>query len=342
MGGFRFNGCGVTDHFKRIKTLGMHNCPTCKKLREFTLDEANQKIDILWIPTLTLKSRYAVKCKNCKTGEFCSTEWAGYLMNLKDCPNIIFESEATERGWTPETKSFLGTAQQPAGAAIQTQTVSPDTSTRAEQTNTQSSSVQSGQTDMQPSSTQSKQTDTQHSSAQSAQSDSQPASAVAMQSTSRIGEIGNGSNSVFFKCSYCGVRQLREGNFCAYCGKPAPVPESPKQNASANESAVRAAAKTVVDAHQDMESVVENVLDAMRSDTHGTKIQAMQDSDVSTNGSNIICPNCGNKQDAGSKFCFQCGRKMDAKSSEEKTCPHCGAKVNKGMLFCMECGTRMT
>lgn len=94
MGGFRFNGCGVTDHFKHIKSLGMHVCPNCKKLSEFTLDEANQKIDVFWIPTLTLKSRYAVMCKKCKNGEFCSVEWAGYLMNQTADQEVIFESVA--------------------------------------------------------------------------------------------------------------------------------------------------------------------------------------------------------------------------------------------------------
>lgn len=94
MGGFRFNGCGVTDHFKQIKSLGTHICPNCNKLSEFTLDEANQKIDVFWIPTLTLKTRYAVMCKKCKNGEFCSVEWAGYLMNQTADQEVIFESAA--------------------------------------------------------------------------------------------------------------------------------------------------------------------------------------------------------------------------------------------------------
>lgn len=94
MGGFRFNGCGVTDHFKHIKSLGTHICPNCNKLSEFTLDEANQKIDVFWIPTLTLKSRYAVMCTKCKNGEFCSVEWAGYLMNQTADQEVIFESAA--------------------------------------------------------------------------------------------------------------------------------------------------------------------------------------------------------------------------------------------------------
>lgn len=108
MGGFRFNGCGVTDHFKNIKSLGTHICPKCRTLAEFTLDEANQKIDVLWIPTVTLKTRYAVMCKKCENGEFCSVEWAGYLMNQTQRPEIIFESEATAKGWSASALSFKG------------------------------------------------------------------------------------------------------------------------------------------------------------------------------------------------------------------------------------------
>ncbi|MCH5248956.1 MAG: zinc ribbon domain-containing protein [Lachnospiraceae bacterium] len=94
MGGVRVNGCGVTDHFKRIKSLGVHVCPKCKRPAEFTLDEAKQKIDVLWIPTFTLKSRYAVMCSNCKNGQFCSDEWAGHLLNQTETPKIIFEGAA--------------------------------------------------------------------------------------------------------------------------------------------------------------------------------------------------------------------------------------------------------
>lgn len=109
-----------------------------------------------------------------------------------------------------------------------------------------------------------------------------------------LAEMASGSGKPeFFKCAHCGVTQLREGDFCAYCGKPAPALEPPKQNASSNTGVV-------------------------------------------------ICPSCGNRQEAGSKFCFQCGQKLAAEPPRVRNCPHCGAKVMDGMLFCMECGTRLT
>lgn len=98
MGGFRFNGCGVTEHFKHIKSLGTHQCPNCNKLAEFSLDQVNKKVDVFWIPTLTLNSQYAVMCKNCEMGQSCSMEWAGHLMKQTSRPDIIFESDARANG----------------------------------------------------------------------------------------------------------------------------------------------------------------------------------------------------------------------------------------------------
>lgn len=184
MGGFRFNGCGVTDHFKCIKSLGMYQCPHCKKITEYTLDEANQKVDVFWIPTLTLKSRYAVMCKKCQNGEFCSTEWAGYLLNQTARQEIIFESEARAKGWTTETRSFqeMGVQQ-----AIPEQPVLSD---------------------IQP-----------------VQSVARSVPEAAARDASQASDVNDNDLPKFFKCPYCGVTQMREGDFCAYCGKSAPEPE---------------------------------------------------------------------------------------------------------------------
>lgn len=106
MGGFRVNGCGVADHFKKIKSLGTHVCPDCKNSAEFFLEEVKQKIDIIFIPTLTLKSQYAVMCKKCRRGSLCSTEWAGYLLRQTEEPKVIFENDAEAKGWSKEYGGF--------------------------------------------------------------------------------------------------------------------------------------------------------------------------------------------------------------------------------------------
>ena len=46
------------------------------------------------------------------------------------------------------------------------------------------------------------------------------------------------------------------------------------------------------------------------------------------------CPKCGASVEKGSKFCPECGQKMNA----SKTCAKCGAILNANAKFCQECG----
>jgi class 3 adenylate cyclase/tetratricopeptide (TPR) repeat protein len=50
----------------------------------------------------------------------------------------------------------------------------------------------------------------------------------------------------------------------------------------------------------------------------------------------VICPNCSTENDAGSKFCNECGAPLAA------ACPNCGATNKPGAKFCNECGTTLT
>ena len=51
----------------------------------------------------------------------------------------------------------------------------------------------------------------------------------------------------------------------------------------------------------------------------------------------ITCPNCNAEVPEGSKFCLECGTKIELLNENEMLCPVCGKKTNKGK-FCMECG----
>lgn len=81
MGGFTIDGCGATDRFYAIKELGVFTCPYCHKEVRFTLDEVKRKVDIFFIPTATLSTKYAIMCKNCERGDYISEDDKISLMN---------------------------------------------------------------------------------------------------------------------------------------------------------------------------------------------------------------------------------------------------------------------
>jgi len=239
MGGFRFNGCGVTDHFKKIKSLGLHMCPMCKRASEFFLEEAKQKIDIVFIPTLTLRSRYAVMCSKCGQGEPCSDQWAVNLINGTVPGAIVFESEAQKP--SPPQRS-------------------------------PPSVVEGKRLPEAP----------------------QPQPAV-RQETGSQAKRADGIPS-FFKCSYCGVTQMREGDFCAYCGKPAPT------DPDAREQPERA--KGALPAQRICPSCgCQQPPNSKFCSTCGQALAAQQPEER-------ICPGCGAKDTTGLPFCMVCGRKL--------------------------------
>ena len=49
----------------------------------------------------------------------------------------------------------------------------------------------------------------------------------------------------------------------------------------------------------------------------------------------IPCPNCGKPNAAGTKFCGDCGAKME---TAKVPCVKCGAELREGAKFCSECG----
>lgn len=80
MGGYRVNGCGWSDRLKTIRTLGTFYCPTCGKPTVFTLDKVSTKVDVLWIPTVTLKTKHAIVCSVCKNGKICPPEMVNKII----------------------------------------------------------------------------------------------------------------------------------------------------------------------------------------------------------------------------------------------------------------------
>jgi Double zinc ribbon/Adenylate and Guanylate cyclase catalytic domain len=48
------------------------------------------------------------------------------------------------------------------------------------------------------------------------------------------------------------------------------------------------------------------------------------------------CPRCQAENDAGARFCEECGGRLEA------ACPSCGAPVTPGKKFCRSCGAALT
>lgn len=51
------------------------------------------------------------------------------------------------------------------------------------------------------------------------------------------------------------------------------------------------------------------------------------------------CPNCHTKLAANTKFCPECGNKIEVKKSA--FCTECGAPINPGSKFCSSCGAKI-
>lgn len=69
-----------------------------------------------------------------------------------------------------------------------------------------------------------------------------------------------------------------------------------------------------------------------------TKSPAPQHTDTApahSASASIKCPSCGARLPASSKFCNECGTKI------QTSCPQCGASLPPGSKFCNECGTKL-
>jgi membrane protease subunit (stomatin/prohibitin family) len=56
----------------------------------------------------------------------------------------------------------------------------------------------------------------------------------------------------------------------------------------------------------------------------------------------VICPKCGAKVPATSKFCPECGTTLTPLAAGTMTCPKCGKTIPAGSKFCPECGEKIS
>lgn len=73
-----------------------------------------------------------------------------------------------------------------------------------------------------------------------------------------------------------------------------------------------------------------------QSETHNEHVQTAQ-----KNQDLISCQHCHAMIPKGSKFCSECGTKVEVPAAKGKFCPQCGTPAKEGMKFCAECGTKL-
>lgn len=88
MGGFTINGCGAADSFYPIKDLGEFYCPECRQKRQMCLMEVKRKIKVLYIPTVSINTKYAVGCRSCENGYYISDQQKDDLIYGRAWPEI--------------------------------------------------------------------------------------------------------------------------------------------------------------------------------------------------------------------------------------------------------------
>ncbi len=90
-----------------------------------------------------------------------------------------------------------------------------------------------------------------------------------------------------------------------------------------------------IDAHKNLIMETETQIRVMKEEAPVPHV-------ASTMVGSINCPACGKQNNPGTKFCCECGGKLETPlQPQARICPSCKAVVGEGINFCCECGTRI-
>ena len=93
--------------------------------------------------------------------------------------------------------------------------------------------------------------------------------------------------------------------------------------------------------HFDAAAEAQAEIDRIRAENEAAKAAAAAAQAAPTAPAGLTCTGCGTVNNPGTKFCCNCGTKLEPPAPPEpKTCPACGAEVAEGMKFCGECGAK--
>lgn len=97
--------------------------------------------------------------------------------------------------------------------------------------------------------------------------------------------------------------------------------------------------------HYQKNGFLENLFNVMNSRSHSDRYYQnyppqypdypMANQPIS-NQNILICKKCNSKIPTGSKFCLECGEKVN----DCLFCPDCGERLPSNAKFCMKCGTK--
>ena len=94
-------------------------------------------------------------------------------------------------------------------------------------------------------------------------------------------------------------------------------------------------------AHYDAAAEAQAEIERIRAENEAAKAAAAAPIVPPPAPAGIVCTACGTANNPGTKFCCNCGNKLEIPAPPApKTCPNCGATIAEGMKFCGECGTR--
>lgn len=138
MGGFTVNGFGAADSYYPLKPVGNFYCKCCRKEQQFSVMELKRKIKILYIPTVSLYSKFAVACDKCKNGYYIDeaskvallygmavvtgiTENGPEIVNLQGNNSVASysQSASAEKNMTETTNATVAAENIAANAAVQ-------------------------------------------------------------------------------------------------------------------------------------------------------------------------------------------------------------------------------
>ena len=100
---------------------------------------------------------------------------------------------------------------------------------------------------------------------------------------------------------------------------------------------------TAAKAHYDAAGEAQAEIDRIRAENEAARAAAAAPVVPATSDApaGIVCTACGTANNPGTKFCCNCGNKLEIPAPPEpRLCPNCGATIAGGMRFCGECGTK--